>query len=78
MEDDRLVGEFFFNEAYVAIDTNGDKELEDEDEVAVTDGTIQVSGTYPEYTLVYDLTLANGTALRGSFVFDSDNAVIDD
>ena len=42
-------------------------ELDEDEEIRVTGGTIRVSGTYPRYTLVYDLTLANGATLRGSY-----------
>ena len=67
IEDPSLVGEYFFQDAYVAIDTDGDQDLGEDEEIAVTGGTIQVSGTSPEYNLVYNLTLADGKTLRGSF-----------
>lgn len=75
VDDVRLVGQYFFNEAYVAIDTNGDVELDEDEEIRVIGGTIQVSGTYPRYTLVYDLALANGATLRGSY---QDEFVVDE
>ena len=62
-----LVGQYFFNEAYVAVDLNNDIDLSEDEEIRVTGGTIRVSGTYPRYMLVYDLALANGATLRGSY-----------
>ena len=62
-----LMGQYFFNEAYVAVDANNDIDLSEDEEVRVTGGTIQVTGTYPQYTLVYALALANGATLPGSY-----------
>ena len=67
VNDASFIGKYFFNEAYVAIDVNGDGDLAEDEEIAVTGGTIEVSGTSPQYTLVYDLILADGETLQGSF-----------
>lgn len=62
-----LIGEYFFQDAYVAIDTNGDQDLSEDEEIPVTGGTVQVSGISPNYEVVYDLTLANGERLRFAY-----------
>ena len=62
-----LVGGYFFNEAYAAVDVNADGEFSEDERVAVSGGAIQITGTYPEYIISYDLTLANGSNLRGAY-----------
>ena len=62
-----LIGEYFFQDAYVAIDTNGDQDLSEDEEIPVTGGTVQVSGISPNYEVVYNLTLANGERLRFAY-----------
>ena len=59
--------QYVFISAYVAIDTNGDRDLPEEEEIVVTGGTIKVSGEYPNFVLTYDLELANGSQLIGSY-----------
>lgn len=59
--------QYVFISAYVAIDTNGDRDLPEEEEIVVTGGTIKVAGEYPNFVLTYDLELANGSQLIGSY-----------
>ena len=49
----------------VYIDTNGNGILSDESPIRATGGTVKVSGSSPDYTIEYDLTLANGKTLKG-------------
>lgn len=53
-------GNFFFSGTFVDI-TNSDQ-------FSVTDGTITISGTSPDYTLEFDLTLTGSRAMTGAFV----------
>ncbi len=57
----------FFNSPIIVIDTDGDKNFEEEAEINVTGGTIKISGTAPNYTVEYDLTIAGGKNLKGKF-----------
>ena len=66
-DDPSLVGAYFFNEAYVGFDTNGDNEVLEAEEVDVTGGTVTVSGTAPNYQVTFNLQLANGLTVTGSF-----------
>lgn len=60
---------FVFSDAGILLDTNGNKELFDDlqSAILVTGGTIKVSGTEPNYTIEYNLTLQNGQTAKGSF-----------
>ena len=51
----------------VIVDTDGDKNFEEETAQVVTGGTIKVSGTKPNYSTEYNLTLDGGKTLKGSF-----------
>jgi hypothetical protein len=75
IEDPSLIGQYFFQDAYVAVDADGDQVLSEDEEITVTGGTIEVSGTSPRYTVMYNLALANGKTLRGSF---SDEFAVDE
>jgi hypothetical protein len=53
--------------SFIIADTDGDKNFEEEDPQNVTGGTIKVSGTKPNYTLEYDLTLEGNKKLKGQY-----------
>ncbi|PSR52379.1 hypothetical protein AHMF7605_01985 [Adhaeribacter arboris] len=57
----------FFYESIVRMDTDGDKNWEEEADVKITGGTIKVTGALPVITTEYNLTLENGKTLKGSF-----------
>lgn len=57
----------FFYESIVRVDTDGDHDWEEEADLKITGGTIKVSGSLPVLTTEYNLTLANGKTLKGSF-----------
>jgi hypothetical protein len=58
---------FVFPSAKVYIDTNGNGILSDDTPMQTTSGTIKVSGSQPNYTIEYNLTLANGKTVKGKF-----------
>ena len=63
-------GIFFFNEAAFGIDTNGDGRINSDDNefIDVTGGTITVARmANTTASMSFDLTLADGTTLTGSF-----------
>ena len=66
-KEDDLADQPYFSEAYVAIDADGNNDLVNSEEIAVTGGTIEMSGDEAEYEFVYDLQLANGGTLRGTY-----------
>jgi len=49
----------------VYIDANGNGILSDEVPIRANGGTVKVSGSSPNFTIEYDLTLANGKTLKG-------------
>jgi len=53
--------------SFVLLDTDGDKNFEEEDAQTVTGGTLKVLGTKPNYTLEYDLTFTGGKTLKGKY-----------
>ncbi|QMU27770.1 hypothetical protein [Adhaeribacter radiodurans] len=57
----------FFYESIVRMDTDGDKNWEEEADVKITGGTIKVSGALPAISTEYNLTLENGKTIKGSF-----------
>jgi hypothetical protein len=57
----------FFPMAFVILDTDNDKNWEEEDEIEVSGGTIKISGTAPKYTTEYNLNLKNGKTLKGGY-----------
>ncbi|MDQ4141477.1 MAG: hypothetical protein M3142_13290 [Bacteroidota bacterium] len=57
----------FFYESIVRMDTDGDKNWEEEADVKITGGTIKVTGALPAVTTEYNLTLENGKTVKGSF-----------
>lgn len=64
---------YFFTQSGLLIDLNADGDSDDEgEELAITGGTIKVSGTQPNYTVECDLTLENGKSLKvqysGAFI----------
>lgn len=62
MTESNTATKYFFNFAFFgASEGNGYTYLE------ATGGSIKVSGTANNYTLVYDLILSNGKSLKGSF-----------
>jgi len=63
-------GQNYFQNAYVAIDVNGDRETNEDEEIQVIGGTIGLSGNAPNYTMSLDLQLANGQTVKGSFQGD--------
>ncbi|UZR98060.1 hypothetical protein [Chondrinema litorale] len=66
--DDLSDVEHYFSRAYILRDSNGDGILSDDSEIVeVTGGTIKVSGTSPNYTIMYDLELADNSALNGAY-----------
>jgi hypothetical protein len=65
--DAKYKNKYFVPLAMVFTDTDGDKNWEEENGVAVTEGTFKVSGTAPNYTTEYDLKLTGGKTLKGSF-----------
>ena len=69
-----LADQAYFSEAYVAIDADGDQDLVEDEETKVIGGTIEMSGTEPGYEFIYDLQLADGSTLRGTY--DGDVLVI--
>lgn len=63
-------GQSYFQNAYLAIDVNGDKETNEDEEIQVVGGTIILSGDAPNYTMSLDLQLTNGQPVKGSFQGD--------
>jgi hypothetical protein len=60
------------NKAFIPLgllvtDTDGDKNWEEETGLEITGGTIKVSGTSPNFSTEYDLTLEGGKTVKGSF-----------
>lgn len=51
---------FFFSGTFI--------DIENSSTLSVTDGTITISGTSPNFTLQFDLTLTGGKKLTGAFV----------
>ena len=58
---------YFFPLAFVITDSDGDKNWEEEAGELVTGGTFKVSGTAPNYTTEYNLTLDGGKTIKGKF-----------
>lgn len=68
VDDPSLVGAYFFNAAsYVGFDIDGDNEVAESEEVAVVGGSVTVTGVAPNYQLAFDLQLANGLTVTGSY-----------
>lgn len=65
--DAKYKNKYFAPIAVVFTDSDGDKNWEEETGVAVTEGTFKVTGTAPNFTTEYDLKLAGGKTLKGSF-----------
>ncbi|MDQ3291989.1 MAG: hypothetical protein M3Q05_11945 [Bacteroidota bacterium] len=57
----------FFYESIVRMDTDGDKNWEEEADIKITGGTIKVSGALPIVVTEYNLTLENGKTVKGKF-----------
>lgn len=57
----------FFYESLIRVDTDGDHNWEEEADVKITGGTIKVTGALPVLTTEYNVTLANGKTLKGSY-----------
>jgi hypothetical protein len=63
---------FFTANSGLIIETNADGVVDDGDEVIhITAGTVTVSGSGTDYTLVYDVTLENGKTLKGGYAGSS-------
>ncbi len=65
---------FFFKDGYVGVDTDGDGITEAE-HVAIAGGTVELTGTFPDFTATYDLMTENGNAVVGTYngvILDSD------
>lgn len=59
---------YFTSNSSLYIDVNNDGIVNDDDEeISVTGGTLTISGSGANYTLVYDLTLENGKTLKGGY-----------
>jgi hypothetical protein len=65
--DAKYKNKYFAPIAIVFTDSDGDKDWQDETGVAVTAGTFKVSGTAPNFTTEYDLTVTGNKTLKGSF-----------
>ncbi|WP_242919589.1 hypothetical protein [Pontibacter liquoris] len=60
-------GKSFFFQTMVMIDSDGDSNWEEEADIEITGGTIDVSGSLPNLTMSYNLQTAGGKVLKGSY-----------
>lgn len=67
VDDPSLAGTYFFNEAYAGFDTNGDNEVDEAEEIAVTGGSVTLAGVAPNFQLSFSVQLANGRTATGSY-----------
>ena len=63
---DNVAGMNFFSGSFL-LDENNDKQLDDSDEIDVNGGTVTITGTQPNYTVIFDLTLENGKTVKGNY-----------
>ncbi|WP_181306739.1 hypothetical protein [Rufibacter sp. XAAS-G3-1] len=71
----------FFLNSYLVVDLNNDKQLDNTEVVRIASGSVNISGTAPNYTLDCHVVLENGQTLRaqysGEFI-DITNDVVDE
>ena len=67
INDSSLADSYFITAAYVAVDTDGNKELIKSERINVTGGTIKVDGERPNYKVTYNLKLEDGGTLQGTY-----------
>ena len=60
-------GQNYFEEAYVGVDLNGDKEIGENEELQVTGGTLTVAGSPPNLSVSFDVQLTNGLRAQGAY-----------
>jgi len=65
--DAKYKNKFFSPIAIVFTDSDNDKDWQDETGVSVTEGTFKVTGTAPNFSTEYDLTLTGGRTVKGKF-----------
>lgn len=70
------IGQNYFKDAYVGIDTNASNTVEEDEEIKVIGGSITLVGALPDFSMSFDLQLANGMSAKG--VYKGSFTVIDD
>ena len=72
--DTSMADVYFFKDGYVGIDSNGDG-ITQAEEVAITGGTVELTGIFPDFTATYNLETQDGKKVLGSYdgtILDSD------
>ncbi len=62
-----LAGNAFFDQAYVGMDTNNSGDVEDDEKILITGGTVEFTGTLPDIELRFSVTLENGETAEGHY-----------
>lgn len=62
-----LAGNAFFDQAYVSVDTDSSGEVEDDEKISITGGTIEFAGKLPDIELRFNVTLENGLEAEGYY-----------
>lgn len=68
--DAKFLNKNFFADAEIAIDKNGNKQIDDNEFISVVGGTVTVSGTPHKYTVEFDLSLEDNKKAKGKFAGD--------
>ena len=67
INDPGLAGISYITQAYVGIDMNNDNDVGESEHIKVVEGTVEVNGDRPNYTITYDLKTESGDILTGSY-----------
>lgn len=62
-----LAGNAFFKQAYVDIDHNNSGQIEPDERMPVTGGTVEFAGVLPDIELLFNVTVENGQSVEGHY-----------